>query len=99
MTAQQDSQQPRPAPSPLEAAREWARRVHQIADYWTEQERTDKTARLRADIAGAGRDQYEAGQMAAFMALVSLAEDVHRIAEVLAGPPGDGQTPPLWPDP
>jgi len=105
MTAQ-DSQEPRAEVTPLEAAREWASRVHQIAAYWTEQKRTDPTADLRADIAGAGRQQFEAGQMASFMALVSLAEDVHRIADLfttdawfVGHPQPPETTEPLWPEP
>lgn len=81
---------PEAPPSPLELARDWASRVHQIAAYWVEQERTAPErgdlpgmARLQADIAGAGRQQFEAAQMASFMALVSIAEDVHRIADTL----------------
>jgi hypothetical protein len=75
---------------PLDLALAWARRVGQIADYWTERKRTERDrgdspgmARVEAGIAGAGQQQFEAAQMAAFLAQVALAEDVRRIADTL----------------
>jgi hypothetical protein len=82
---------------PLDLARAWARRVGQIADYWAERKRTEAArgdspgmARVEAAIAEAGRQQFEAAQMAAFLAEVSLAEDVRRIADTLTVVPAEG---------
>jgi hypothetical protein len=86
-----------PAVDPLDVARMWARRVGEIADYWGERERADPGfGKLQARIHGAGREQFEAAQMAAYLALVSVAGDARRIADVLAppGPPGPVMPPP-----
>lgn len=77
--------------TPLELARVWAGRVYQIAAHYEQREREDPGfGGIEAHVHGAGRQQHEAAEMAAFMAVVSLAEDVHRIADLLgaAAPPG-----------
>ena len=43
----------------------------------------DPTAHLRLEIAGAGKQQMEAAQLAERFALVSIAEDIRRVADVL----------------
>ena len=71
-------------PTPLDIARDWAGRVRQIAAHYEQRERADPGfGTIEAQVHGAGRQQFEAAQMASFMALVSIAEDVHRIASVL----------------
>jgi hypothetical protein len=77
-------------PSALQMARDWATRTHEIAAYWQERTRTAPQrgdspgmTRLEQQIAGAGSQQFQAAQMASFMALVSIAEDAHRIANAL----------------
>lgn len=70
---------------PLDVARNWARRVHAIAEHYERREAADPgMARIEAEIHGAGRQQFEAAQMAAYMAQVSLAGDVRRIADIFA---------------
>lgn len=70
--------------TPLVMARDWARRVHEIAEHYAERDRLDPgMGRVEAHVAGAGKAQFEAAQMASFMATVSIAEDVRRIADVL----------------
>jgi hypothetical protein len=57
-------------PGSLAMARDWARRVSEIAagDH---------------DHPAAGKAQFEAAQMAAFMSLVSIAENVDKITRLL----------------
>lgn len=70
--------------SPLELAQTWARRVLAIATHYEERERADPGfGRIEAHIHQAGRAQFEAAQMAAFMAVVSIADDLHAIRELL----------------
>lgn len=73
--------------TPLDMARNAARAVLRYAGL---QER-DPT---RAYVLGAGQQGHQAAQLAQAMALVSIAEDVHRIAELLiAGPAPDPEEP------
>jgi hypothetical protein len=73
-----------PEIDPLAIARDWAARVGQIADHYAARERAEPGfGRIEAQIHGAGRQQYEAAQMAAYMSLVSAAGDLRRIANVL----------------
>jgi hypothetical protein len=69
-----------PGVDPLVMARDWAGRVHEIAVYF--QNRGDM-GRIEAVTQGAGKQQFEAAQMASFMALVSIAESLAAITEVL----------------
>jgi hypothetical protein len=72
--------------TPLAMARDWANRVHQIAAHYQQRDREDpRMGPIEAHIHGAGKAQFEAGQMASFMALVSLAEDVHELRRVMLG--------------
>jgi hypothetical protein len=94
MTDQQTA--PAPSPSPLELARAWAARVAAIAAHYERREREEPGfGDIEAHIHGAGRQQFEAAQMAGFMAAVSIAEDLHQIAELLGAAPtprgGPGQ--------
>jgi hypothetical protein len=57
-------------PGPLAMARDWASTVSYIA------------AR-EPSSPGAGKAQFEAAQMASYMALVSIAESLHEITRVL----------------
>lgn len=69
----------------LEMAHAWSERVGAIAQHYEERERAEPGfGTLEAHIHGAGRQQFEAGQMASFMALVSIAEDLHQIRRILA---------------
>lgn len=82
MTDQQ--QQTGPAPAPLEMARAWAGRVAAIAQHYEQREIAEPGfGAIEAHIHGAGKLQFEAAEMAAHMALVSIAEDLHRLAELL----------------
>lgn len=66
--------------TPLDMARDWAERVYQIAAHVERREREEPGfGRIEAHIHGAGRQQFEAAQMASYMALVSMAEDVHAL--------------------
>jgi hypothetical protein len=68
----------------LEMARDWAKRAYDIAAHYQQRERDDPGfGRLEATIHGAGNQQFQAAQMASFMALVSIAEDTHRIADAM----------------
>jgi hypothetical protein len=72
------------APAPLEMARNWAELAGRIAEHYEQKERADPGfGRAQARVDGAGRQQFEAAQMASFMALVSIAEDARRIADHL----------------
>jgi hypothetical protein len=85
------------AVDPLAVARNWARRVSAIAEHYARREQAEPGfGRIEAEIHGAGRQQFEAAQMAAYMALVSVAGDARRIADALAppGPPGPVMPPP-----
>jgi hypothetical protein len=74
------------APAALEMAQAWARRVGQIAEHYEQREQADPGfGRIEAQIHGAGRAQFEAAQMASFMATVSIAEDLHRVVAVMTG--------------
>jgi hypothetical protein len=71
-------------PGALAMARDWALRVSEIAAHYARRDEAEPgMGAIEAHIQGAGKAQFEAAQMASFMALVSLAEDVHRITEVL----------------
>jgi hypothetical protein len=73
-----------PAPTPLDLARAWAARVYAIAAHYEQRERDDPGfGDIEAHVHGAGRQQHEAAEMAALMAVVSIAEDLHRIGELL----------------
>lgn len=73
-------------PTALDMARAWAGRVTQIATHYEEREAADPGfGRIEAHIQGAGRQQYEAAQMASFMATVSIAEDLHALRRVFLG--------------
>lgn len=81
-----------PPATALEMARAWAARVGQIAAHYEEAERREPGfGSIQAHIHGAGRQQFEAAQMASYMATVSIAEDLHRVVGVMLG---DG-----WRDP
>jgi hypothetical protein len=70
--------------TPLEAARAWAGRALAIAQHYEIRDQADPgMGALEAHIHGAGKAQFEAAQMASFMALVSIADDVHAIAAML----------------
>jgi hypothetical protein len=72
--------------TPLEMARAWAGRVGAIAQHYEAREKAEPGfGAIEAQIHGAGRQQFEAAQMASFMALVSIAEDLHAIRRVLLG--------------
>jgi hypothetical protein len=72
--------------SPLEMARDWANRVYAIAAHYAERERAEPGfGSIEAHIHGAGRQQFEAAQMASFMATVSIAEDLHELRRVMLG--------------
>lgn len=73
---------------PLLVARNWIRRAHAIAEEVAEHERREPGfGTLHAEITGAGPRQFDATQRAAYIALVSIAGDVRRIADAL-DPPG-----------
>jgi hypothetical protein len=66
-------------------AQDWSRRVYAIADHYARRDLEEPGfGSLEAQIHGAGKQQFEAAQMASYMALVSLAVDVRKIAETLA---------------
>jgi hypothetical protein len=70
----------------LEMAKAWASRVGQIAQHYEQREAADPGfGRIEAHIHGAGRQQFEAAQMASFMATVSIAEDLHRVVAIMTG--------------
>jgi hypothetical protein len=72
--------------TPLEMAREWSKRVGQIAEHYERRERAEPGfGRMEARIEGAGRQQFEAAQMASYMATVSIAEDLHRVVAIMTG--------------
>jgi hypothetical protein len=72
--------------SPLEMARDWANRVYAIAAHYEAREQADPGfGRIEAQVHQAGRQQFEAAQMASYMATVSLAEDLHRVVGVMLG--------------
>jgi hypothetical protein len=72
--------------SPLEMAREWANRVYAIAAHYEAREAADPGfGRIEAQVHQAGRQQFEAAQMASFMATVSIAEDLHQLRRVMLG--------------
>lgn len=72
--------------TPLEMALDWAQLVHQIAARYAEREREEPgMGKIEAHINGAGRHQLEAAQMASYMALVSLADDIHAIRRIMLG--------------
>jgi hypothetical protein len=78
--------------TPLEMARVWAGRVGQIADHYAKRDEAEPGfGRIEARIEGAGRQQFEAAQMASFMATVSIAEDLHRIVGIMTGQEWDYQ--------
>jgi hypothetical protein len=83
---QQREEEHPPAPTPLEMARTWAGRVHAIAAHYEQREREEPGfGRIEAHVQGAGRQQFEAAQMAAYMAAVSVAEDIHHLVKLLGG--------------
>jgi hypothetical protein len=83
VTAEPDAQL-HTEPSPLVMARDWARRVSQIAAHYAAREEAEPGfGTMEARIHGAGKAQFEAAQMASFMALVSIAESLATITEVL----------------
>lgn len=92
MTTTQPQPQPdtvEPDASPLDLARVWTGTVLSIARHYEQREREEPGfGKAEARVDGAGRQQFEAAQMASFMALVSIAEDLHRIADRLTGLPG-----------
>lgn len=72
------------AATPLEMAQLWARRVFDIADHYARRDDIDPgMGQVEAHVHGAGRQQFEAAQMAAFMAVVSIAEDLREIRGLL----------------
>ena len=85
MTAQADADATAEAPlDPLALARAWAGRVGQIAQHYQRREEEEPGfGSIEAHIHGAGRAQFEAAQMASFMATVSIAADLRRVADVL----------------
>lgn len=71
---------------PLDLALDWAERVVQIAAYWQRREHDDPgMGKIEAEIHGAGRQQFQAAQSAAYMALVSIAVDVRRAVDIMTG--------------
>jgi hypothetical protein len=72
--------------SPLEMAKDWANRVYAIAAHYEAREAAEPGfGRIEAQVHGAGRQQYEAAQMASFMATVSIAEDLHALRRIMLG--------------
>ena len=67
-------EKPSPDPDPLEMARNCVAAVARIADY---QERDP----LQAYTSGAGAQGMQTAKLAACMALVSIAQDLRRIAD------------------
>jgi hypothetical protein len=70
---------------PLAMARSLMRMVGALADL---QDGTPD-AQVRAYIEGWGQKQHYAAEMAGQLALVSIAGDLRRLADVLAPPPGE----------
>lgn len=74
---------PQPAPlTPLEMARNLAARVRGYADALND---PDTDRRLQATIAQLGERAHTGAQLAANLALVSIAEDLHRVVGVMTG--------------
>lgn len=70
--------------TPLEMAQLWARRTFDIAAHYARRDEQDPgMGQIEAHIHGAGKQQFEAAQMAAFMAVVSIAEDLREIRGLL----------------
>lgn len=75
-----------PATAALDLARQMVAEWRAIGAAATRAGKSDDpTARLRLEIAGAGKQQMEAAQLAARFALVSIAEDLHAIRRVMLG--------------
>jgi hypothetical protein len=70
---------------PLELARAWADRVARIAMHYERRSEQDAglAAAIEAQATRAGKQQFEAAQMAALMAQVSVAEDIRLIRMML----------------
>lgn len=76
-------QHERPIASPLDVALLHFRVVEAFADKYGGD---DPDAQMRAFIEHAGPRQWHYAQSAACMAAVSIAEDLHRLVDHLAGP-------------
>jgi hypothetical protein len=68
--------------TPLEMARNLAARVHGYAEALND---PDTDRRLQASIAQLGERAHTGAQLAANLALVSIAEDLHRIVGIMTG--------------
>jgi hypothetical protein len=68
--------------SPLDMARNLVRSVGAIARYV---ETGGPDAEIQAHVRGLGPRQHEAAKLAANLALVSIAEDLHRALDVMLG--------------
>jgi hypothetical protein len=86
-----------PEPTALEMARDWARRVYRIIEQTAEAEQQNPGyGHAQAVINGAGGRQFASAQMASFMALVSIAEDFHRLVAIMTGDVGEARAA-SWP--
>jgi hypothetical protein len=98
-----------PAIIALDLARQCVAEWRAIGAAASQAERDDPGfGKLQAEIRGAGRQQIQAAQLAAWFAQVSIAEDLHRLADLFANeawfigrpaadldtPTGDGEPPP-----
>lgn len=84
MTAQQDSHL-----SPLEMALNLAAQVQVYAEALNH---PDPDRRLQATISQAGERAHAGAQLAANLAIVSMAQDLHRVVQVMTG------NLPAWPE-
>ena len=71
----------------LEMARNLAQSVDAIARYV---EDGGPDAEIQAHVRGLGPRQHANAELAGYLALVSIAEDLHRIADVLTREPAPG---------
>jgi hypothetical protein len=78
--------------SPLDMARNLVDTIERLSRYLDE---GGPEAEIQAHIGGYGARQAHAATMAAQLALVSIAEDVHRVVGVML----DGETPPRFAEP
>lgn len=75
-----------PATVALDLARQMVAEWRAIGRSASQAERDDPGfGRLRAEIAGAGRQQMDAARLAAYFAQVSIAEDLHAMRRVMLG--------------
>lgn len=82
----------RPPADPLEVARLRVASAERIAERYAAMEQAEPgIGSIRAHVDGAGRQQFDLEQRAGYMALVSIAGDLRRLADaILAGEPEGG---------